>query len=74
MAAFVAGAGTEVDDPVAVADDIHVMLDHDHAVAGIHDPVELRDQAFDVARVKTGGRLVQDVERVPALWTHQLGR
>ena len=73
-AAFVAGAGTEVDDPVAVRDDIHVVLDHDHAVAGVHDALELGDQPLDIPGMKTGGRLVQDIEGVTALRPHQLGR
>jgi hypothetical protein len=36
-----AGAGTDVDHPIAARHHAHVVLDHDHRVAGVHQPVEL---------------------------------
>ena len=41
-AAFVAGAGADVDDPVAAGDDVHVVLDDDDGVARVDQAVELR--------------------------------
>ena len=65
-AAFLARAGPDVDHPVRAGDHAHVVLDDDHGVAGVDQPVELTDQLLDVGRMQTGRRLVEDVERVPA--------
>src|SRR4051794_11685641 len=48
LSAFVAGAGTHVDDPVAVGDHLHVVLDDDDGVAGIDEAVQLRHELFNV--------------------------
>ncbi len=68
------GAGPHVDDPVAGGDDAHVVLDDDHRVAGVDEPVELRQQLLDVGGMQPGRRLVEHVERVAALRALQLGR
>ncbi len=73
-AALVAGAGADVDHPVARRDHAHVVLDHDHGVAGVDQAVELRHQLLDVGRVQAGGGLVEHVQRVAALRALQLGR
>jgi len=49
-AAVVAGAGTEVDDPVGVRHDRLVMLDDDDRLAGVDEPVE---QAEQLLRLRT---------------------
>ena len=49
-AAVVAGAGTEVDDPVGVRHDRLVMLDDDDRLAGVNEPVE---QAEQLLRLRT---------------------
>src|SRR5688500_13540596 len=54
-AAVVAGAGAEVDDPVGVRHDRLVVLDHDHRLAGVDEPVEQAEQLLDVGEVETGG-------------------
>jgi len=61
-AAVVAGAGAKVDDPVGVCHDGLVVLDHDHRLAGVDEPVEQAEQLLDVGEVEAGGRLVQDVD------------
>src|SRR6185295_13258557 len=61
-AAVVAGAGTEVDDPVGVRHDRLVVLDDDHRLAGVDEPVEQAEQLLDVGEVQAGGRLVEDVD------------
>jgi predicted RNA-binding protein with RPS1 domain len=73
-APLVAGARTDVDDPVARGDHAHVVLDHDHGVARVHESVQLRLQALDVRWVQPGRGLVQHVQRVAALRALQLGR
>src|SRR6185369_10969835 len=60
-AAVVAGPGTEVDDPVGVRHDRLVVLDDDHRLAGVDEPVEQPEQLLDVGEVQAGGRLVEDV-------------
>ena len=59
-ATVVAGAGTEVDDPVGVRHDRLVVLDDDDRLAGVDKPVEQAEQLLDVGEVEAGGRLVED--------------
>ena len=48
--------------PVGALDHVEVVLDHDHAVACVHEPLEHLQQPLDVGEVQPGGRLVEDVE------------
>ncbi len=48
------------------------MLDEDDGVAGVDQLLQLRHQHLDVGRVQPGGRLVEQVERVPAAGALQL--
>jgi hypothetical protein len=70
----VPGAGAEIDDPVGTGNDVEVVLDHHDRVPGIDEPVQLAQQQLDVARVKPGRRLVEQVERVTATAALKLGR
>ena len=45
-------------------DDVEVVLDDDHGVAGIDQALEHAEQPPDVLEVQAGGRLVEDVERL----------
>ena len=71
-AAVVAGAGAEVDDPVGVRHHRLVVLDDDHRLAGVDQPVEQAEQLLDVGEVQAGGRLVEDVDA--ALLAHVGGQ
>ncbi len=51
-----------VDDPVGGLDDVQVVLDDDHRVAGVDQPAEDPEQLADVLEVQPGGGLVQDVD------------
>src|SRR3954467_6944451 len=62
MAAVDAGAGAHVDHIIGVADRILVMLDDEHGVAEIAQPVERDQEALIVALVKADARIVEDVE------------
>src|SRR5690349_8613562 len=62
-AAAVAPFGAEVDDPVRGLDDVEVVLDHHHGVAGVAQAAQHVQQELDVVEVQAGGGLVQDVER-----------
>src|SRR2546421_6118 len=52
----------QVDDPVRPFHDVEVMLDHEHRVPGIDQPVEHAAQGPHVVQVQARSRLVQDVE------------
>src|SRR5256885_352005 len=56
----------QVDDPVGSLHDVEVVLDQEHSVPGIDQPVEHAAQGPHVVQVQAGGRLVQDVELTPA--------
>src|SRR5437870_8659075 len=62
LAAVDAAAGAKVDHPVGGLDDVEVVLDHDHGVAGVDQAVEDVEELADVLEVEAGGRLVEDVE------------
>ena len=65
---MLAGAGTHVDHEVGRADRLLVVLDDDHGVAEVAQPLERRDEPRVVALVQADGRLVEDVEHA-----HQSG-
>ena len=62
LAAVLAGAGADVDDPVGDLDGVLVVLDDDQRVAHVAQPDQGLDQPVVVALVQADGRLVQDVE------------
>ncbi len=62
VAAVLAGARAEVHDVVGRAHRALVVLDHDHGVAEVAQPLQGRDQPFVVALVQPDRRLVEDVE------------
>ena len=64
IAAAVERAGVEpaeVDDVIGRLDGLGVVLDHQHAVAEIAQPLQRFDEPAIVALVQTDGRLVEDV-------------
>ena len=64
--------GPEVDDPVGVRHHRLVVLDDDHRLAGVDEPVEQPEQLLDVGEVQAGRRLVEDVD--VALLRHVRGQ
>src|SRR5215510_6011816 len=64
----------EIDHPVRILDDIQVVLDHHHRVAGIDQPVEHDQQLSDVLEVQPSGRLIEDVQRSPGCHFAKLAR
>ena len=69
-----AALGPEVDDPVRGLDHVEVVLDHEHRVAVVDQPVEHLEQLLDVGEVEAGRRLVEEVERLPGRAPRELGR
>ena len=62
LTTVLAGARADVDDPVALADRLFVVLDDDHGVAQVAQPRQRVDQAPVVALVQTDRRLVEHVQ------------
>ena len=62
VAAVLAGAGAHVDQVVGRAHRALVVLDHQHRVAEVAQPLQRRDQPLVVALVQADRRLVEDVE------------
>ena len=62
LAAVLAGARAEVDQVVGRAHRLLVVLDDEHRVAEVAQPLERRDQPRVVALVQADRRLVEDVE------------
>ena len=70
-----AALGPQVHDPVAVADDVEVVLDRDDGVAARGQVVQHLEQALHVGEVQAHGRLVEQVERrAPPRAPRQLAR
>src|SRR3954463_6994631 len=59
-AAVVPRAGAEVDDPVCMRHHRLVVLDDDHGLAGVDQPVEQSQKLLDVGQMEARGRLVED--------------
>ena len=62
LAAVLARARADVDDPVGGGDGVLVVLDDDEGVAEVAQPGERLDQPVVVALVQADARLVEDVE------------
>jgi hypothetical protein len=54
-------------------DHVEVVLDHEHGVAGVDEPLQHLEQLLDVGEVEAGRRLVEDVERLAGRDLRQLG-
>ncbi len=64
--AAVATLGTEVDHPVGGLDDVEIVFDDDHGVAGVAQLVQHLEQQRNVVEVQPGGRFVEDVQGASA--------
>ena len=62
MAAMHAGAGADVEHVIGEANRVLVMLDHDHGIAEVAQPLQRVEQARIVALVQADRGLVQHVE------------
>ncbi|MNX16520.1 hypothetical protein D3C86_463880 [compost metagenome] len=70
LAAGVAAFGAEVDEPVAGADHVEVVLDDDQRMARVEQLAQRAHEPRDVVEVQAGGRLVEQEQR--ALARHHL--
>ena len=69
----VAALRPQIDEPVGALDDVQVVLDHQHRVPRVHQPLQNLQQLVHVGEMEAGGGLVQDVEGVPRGDLGQLG-
>ncbi len=60
----IAAFGAEVEHPVGLGDHVQVVLDDDHAVPAVHQPVQRADEFVHVGHVQAHGGLVQHVQGV----------
>ena len=58
----------EVDEPVGRLDDFEIVLDHQHGVSRLDEPVQDLQQQLDVGEMQSGGRLVEQIEVRPVLF------
>ena len=72
LAAAGAAFGPQVDDPIGRLDDVQIVLDDQHGVAGIDKVVQHLQQQLDIGKVQAGGRLVEQVQRLAGAFFHQL--
>ena len=73
-AAVGAGPGAELDDPVRGADDLPLVLHHDHGIAVPGQGGDRLAQPGDVARVQPDRRLVQHVQHARGAGAHRRGQ
>ena len=64
LAAALAGAGTQVQQPVRREHDLRIVLDHHQRIAGIAQPVHHLRHALHVARMQADRRLIEHEQRV----------
>ena len=65
--AVMTGSWADVDDPVGVRHNREVVLDDDHRLPRVHQPIEQLEQPPQVGEVQTSGRLVE-YGRCRRLW------
>ena len=52
----------QIDEPVGGLDDIQIVLDDQHRVPGVHQPLQHLQQLLHIVGVQTRGGLVQNIE------------
>src|SRR5215472_13186228 len=67
LSTLIAALGTQVNDPIGVADDIEVVLDDDHRVTQIGETVEDLQQFAHVLKVETRCGFVEKIKGTPSL-------
>ena len=59
---MLAGAGTDIDDPVRVPHDIEFVLDDKQRISRGLEPVQRPQQRLGIGRMKSRRRLVQNID------------
>ena len=68
-AAVGTGVGADFEEPVGRLEDVEIVLDHDHAVAVVHEGLQDGEQALHVVAVEAGRWLIQQEQR--SCWMNQ---
>src|SRR5690348_4086120 len=66
--------GTQVDDPIGRLDDIEVVLDHEHRVALVDQPVQDAQEETNILEMEARRGLIEDVERAAGVAFGELRR
>ena len=74
LTAPIATLRSEIDNPICILDDIEVVFDHDHGIAGFDQPIEHVEQSLYVGKVKSGRRFIKDIHRAPGRTFRQFAR
>ena len=74
LTASISSLGSKVDDIVCCFDDIQIMLDDHHRIAGIHQRLKHLDELVYIRCVQTGSRFIQDVDGSAGRSFGKLGR
>ena len=72
LAAHIAAIGAKVDQVVCRLDYIQIMLNDQNGISHIHKALQHLDQLMDIRRVKSGGRLVQNIDGAARRYLCQL--
>jgi hypothetical protein len=64
LAALMTAFGTQIEDPVGALDDIEMMLDHEHGMPSLDQPLETIQEALDISQVQPGRGFIQNIEIV----------
>src|SRR5947209_10507367 len=60
--ALIAAFWTHINDPVCVANHIEMVLNHNHCVPAIYQPVHDGEQATNIRQVQPGRWLIHDID------------
>jgi hypothetical protein len=73
LAAAVATAGAEFDEPVGLGNDVEVVFDDDHGVAGVNKAVEEVEEAGDIVAVEADAGFFEEVEGFAGVGAGEFG-
>ncbi len=60
-------SGPEIDDPIGIADDIQIMLDDEHRIPQIDQPLQHIEKLAYIVKVQAGRRLVEQIKSASGL-------
>jgi hypothetical protein len=70
LAAFIAGFGSEIDNPVGAFNHFEIVLDHNQRMPGVDQSLEQLQQNRDIIEMQSGGWFVEN--KKIAAWRDEL--
>lgn len=61
---FAAAFGSQVDDPVCVADHIQIMLNDNHSIACINQSIDHRQQVSDIGGMQANTWFIKNIDHI----------